>query len=84
MDGLYQIDNSSFISQIIKKFTNCRVFSALQATSKQDTEAAVDIWHLRLGHASLDCLSHISDIVINSSSKLCEVFPFAKQQTCFS
>lgn len=70
VDGLYQLDKSSFNDQIIEKFAKYRGFPVFHAINKDKRSGAVDKWHIRLGHASLDRLSHISDVVINSTSRL--------------
>lgn len=42
---------------------------------------SIDKWHWKLGHASFDSLSYIFDIVMESTSQLCETCPCVKIHT---
>lgn len=53
----------------------CNVVSQIRECNK----TIVDSWHIKLGHASVDSLSHIPNIILDCNSLHCEICPVAKQ-----
>lgn len=58
LDRLYILDSSSFLKNILYSDQSCNNEEVFTNCNKP----YVDLWQLRLGHASFDSLTHISRI----------------------
>lgn len=75
VDGLYLLDQSSFNGKLIDSIHKCNSVTNIIACNKK----TIDSWHMKLGYASFNSLSHITGINVNPNALYCETCPQAKQ-----